>query len=83
MKCPICGKAELVHESRDLPYTYKGKITTFHAIEGDFCPACDEGVLGPEAVDRFGRFAQEFQKQVDEDDTTCSTATRDTFMPSR
>lgn len=64
MKCPICGEADLVHETRDLPYTYKGKTATLKAIEGDFCPACDEGVLSPEAVDRFGQLAQDFQKQV-------------------
>lgn len=23
MKCPVCGAAELIHDTRDLPYTYK------------------------------------------------------------
>ncbi|WP_394341437.1 type II toxin-antitoxin system MqsA family antitoxin [Photorhabdus laumondii] len=22
MKCPVCGAAELIHDTRDLPYTY-------------------------------------------------------------
>ncbi|MFC5480330.1 type II toxin-antitoxin system MqsA family antitoxin [Massilia suwonensis] len=64
MKCPICGGADLVHETRDLPYTYKGKSTTIKGIEGDFCPACDEGILAPAAIDRFGSIAQDFHKQV-------------------
>ena len=28
MKCPVCGAAELIHDTRDLPYTYKGESTT-------------------------------------------------------
>ena len=24
MKCPCCGAAELIHDTRDLPYSYKG-----------------------------------------------------------
>lgn len=27
MKCPVCGAAELIHDSRDLPYTYEGETT--------------------------------------------------------
>ena len=28
MKCPACGAAELLHDTRDVPYTYKGETTT-------------------------------------------------------
>ena len=28
MKCPCCGAAELIHDTRDMPYTYKGENTT-------------------------------------------------------
>ena len=45
MKCPVCGAAELVHDTRDRPYTYKGETTLITAVTGDFCPACDESVL--------------------------------------
>ena len=45
MKCPSCGVAELVRDTRDLPYTYKGEATMIPAVSGDFCPACDEAVL--------------------------------------
>ena len=45
MKCPSCAAAELVHDTRDMPYTYKGESTIIPAVTGDFCPACDESIL--------------------------------------
>ena len=45
MRCPVCGAAELVHDIRDLPYTYKGETTTISDVAGDYCPACGESVL--------------------------------------
>ena len=45
MKCPSCGAAKLVHDTRDLPYIYKGESTTIPAVAGDYCPACAEEVL--------------------------------------
>lgn len=48
MKCPICGTAELVHDTRDLTYTYKGETTTLPNVTGEFCPACNESVLDME-----------------------------------
>ena len=45
MKCPICAVAELVHDTSDMPYTYKGELTIIPAVTGDFCPACGEVVL--------------------------------------
>ena len=45
MKCPSCGKANLVRRTRDMPYTYKGESTTILAVTGDYCPACGEAVL--------------------------------------
>lgn len=44
MKCPACGSAEMVHETRDMPYTYKGETTTIKAVTGHYCPACGEGI---------------------------------------
>ena len=45
MKCPVCGAAELVHDTRDLPYSYKGESTVIASVSGDFCPACSESIL--------------------------------------
>ena len=64
MKCPVCGAAELVHDTRDVPYTYKGETTTVPAVIGDFCPACAEVVLDSVAADRYGAAVRAFNKQV-------------------
>lgn len=45
MKCPVCGAAELIHDTRDMPYTYKGDSTIIPSVTGDFCPACGEVVM--------------------------------------
>jgi HTH-type transcriptional regulator/antitoxin MqsA len=64
MKCPVCGAAELVHDTRDVPYTYKGETTTIPAVSGDYCPACAEIILDKEESERFGLHVREFNKQV-------------------
>lgn len=64
MKCPVCGAAELIHDTRDLPYTYKGEITTIPAVTADFCPACDESITDLAETERVMREMQAFHKQV-------------------
>ena len=64
MKCPCCGAAELIHDTRDIPYTYKGEHTTIPAVTGDFCPACSEVVLTREDGDRYIEMVGLFQRQV-------------------
>ncbi len=64
MKCPRCGAAKLVHDTRDLPYTYKGESTTIAAVAGDYCPACGEAVLDAVESARTGAAMLEFNKQV-------------------
>jgi HTH-type transcriptional regulator/antitoxin MqsA len=64
MKCPICGKAELVHDTRGLPYTYKGEKTAIPAVTGDFCPACGEAILDAAESTRASSLMLEFNKQV-------------------
>ncbi len=36
MKCPACGAAQLVRDTRDLPYTDKGETTTIPDVTGQF-----------------------------------------------
>ena len=55
MKCPVCGAAELIHDTRDLPYTYKGETTIIAAVTGDFCPACAESILDAAESNRVMR----------------------------
>ena len=64
MKCPVCGAAELIHDTRDLPYTYKGETTTIPAVKADFCPACDESITDMAETERVMREMQAFNKQV-------------------
>ena len=64
MKCPVCGAAELVADTRDLPYTYKGETTTIESIQGDYCPACGEGVLDLVEGERAGAAMLAFNRQV-------------------
>ena len=64
MKCPVCGAAELIHDTRDLPYTYKGESTVIPAVTADFCPACDESITDMTETDRVMSEMQAFHKQV-------------------
>ena len=64
MKCPVCGAAELIHDTRDLPYTYKGETTIIPAVTGDFCPACAESILDASESSRVMREMRTFSKQV-------------------
>ncbi len=64
MKCPCCGAAELIHDTRDIPYIYKGEATTIAEVTGDFCPACGEVILNREHGDRYSGLLGDFQRQV-------------------
>ncbi|MES3007089.1 MAG: type II toxin-antitoxin system MqsA family antitoxin [Pseudomonadota bacterium] len=64
MKCPVCGAAELMHDTRNLPYTYKGETTVVAAVTGDFCPACAESILDAGETNRVMREMSAFSKQV-------------------
>ena len=64
MKCPVCAAAELIHDTRDLPYTYKGESTRILSVTGDFCPACGETVLDMSESTRVSAAMLEFNKQV-------------------
>ena len=64
MKCPVCGAAELIHDTRDLPYTYKGETTVIPAVTADFCPACNESITDMSETDRVMREMQQVHKQV-------------------
>ncbi|MFQ5510161.1 MAG: type II toxin-antitoxin system MqsA family antitoxin [Leptospirillia bacterium] len=64
MKCPSCSSGELVADTRDIPYTYKGEQTTIPAVAGQFCPACGEAVLDAGESRRTSVAMREFSKQV-------------------
>ena len=64
MKCPVWGAAELINDTRDLPYTYKGDTIHIASVTGDFCPACAESILDAAESDRVMREMRAFSKQV-------------------
>jgi len=64
MKCPVCGAARLIRDTRDIEYTYKGETTLIHAVSGGFCPACAESVLDASESDRVMKEMRAFCKQV-------------------
>lgn len=64
MKCPVCGAAELVHDTRDQSYTYKAETTILSAVSGDFCTACGKSILNSDESRRTMDMMLEFHKQV-------------------
>ncbi len=64
MKCPVCGAAELVRDTRDLLYTYKGENTVISAVTAEFCPACDESITDMTETERVMLEMKAFNKQV-------------------
>jgi len=64
MKCPSCGAAELISDTRDQVYTYKGKTATIAAVTGAFCPACGESLLDMAESNRVMREMRSFSKMV-------------------
>ena len=64
MKCPNCGAAELVRDTRDMPYIYKGETSVIAQVVGDWCPACGEGVFDAEVSRRVSAAMKAFGKRV-------------------
>jgi HTH-type transcriptional regulator / antitoxin MqsA len=83
MKCISCGMTELVQDTRDLPYTYKGECTTIPMVRGDFCPACSESVLGAIESARVSGLMLEFNKQVNASIMVARSKIRYKFLRSK
>ena len=64
MKCPVCGAVELIHDTRDLPYTYKGETNNIPDVTADFCPACDESITDLAETERVMREMGAFNNRV-------------------
>lgn len=64
MRCPNCGAADLIGDTRDIPYTYKGEGTVFAQVAGAYCPACGEGVFDAETSRAMSANMTAFAKQV-------------------
>lgn len=64
MLCPRCGATELIPDTRDIPYTYKGVSATIPAVSGNYCPTCGEGVLNREHGDRYSKLVGQFRHRI-------------------
>ncbi|WP_400158190.1 type II toxin-antitoxin system MqsA family antitoxin [Burkholderia pyrrocinia] len=69
MKCPACGGAQLIRDTRDIPHTCQGRSTVIPRITGDFCPACGESVLDLENASRLGEAMTRFATQIQDRST--------------
>lgn len=64
MKCIDCGKADMVHDTRDLSYTYKGQTTTIPDVTGEFCLFCNESIHNADESERISAAMLAFNRQV-------------------
>ena len=64
MKCPACETAKMLHDTRDMPYSYKGESTVIPAVTGDYCMSCGEVVLDKDESVRVSTAMLEFNKQI-------------------
>ncbi len=62
--CPVCGAKALVHDTRDIAYTYKGESTVIEAVTGDFCDACGESITGMAETERVMQAMRTFSQEV-------------------
>lgn len=53
MKCPVCGQSEMVQKILDETLSYGSQSLTLHAMRGEFCPVCGEGVWDTESYRRY------------------------------
>ena len=53
MKCPACGHPEMKTKTQDETLAYGTQSLTLHAMRGDFCPVCGEGVWDAESYRRY------------------------------
>jgi HTH-type transcriptional regulator/antitoxin MqsA len=53
MKCPACGKSEMISKIQDEILSHEGQSLTLHAMRGEFCPACGEGIWDDDSYRRY------------------------------
>lgn len=68
MTCPSCGAADLILDTRDRAYTYRGRSTTIPSVTGHFCSVCGEVVLDREQGDRYSDLIGKFQGEINATD---------------
>ncbi|MFC0134753.1 hypothetical protein CR105_22325 [Massilia eurypsychrophila] len=64
MRCPKCDAADLIHDTRDVIYSYKGDAIVLPHVTGEFCPACTEYILDADESRRTMNVMLVFNQQV-------------------
>lgn len=64
MQCPNCFQVELVAQTKDLPYRYKGKETIIPNVSAQFCLNCGEMVANSDESERIMAEMLAFNKKV-------------------
>jgi len=67
MKCPECGKSELVRDVREAVFNYKGRTLMVPMQPGLYCPECGEAVFNDAEADRYQAVVQPFVEAVNRD----------------
>jgi len=68
MKCPVCFNAEVVRETRDIEYEYKGRKTMLTAITGEHCPSCGEIIMDAAESADYWTKVMAFRQQVNSEE---------------
>ncbi|MGG7449096.1 type II TA system antitoxin MqsA family protein [Kosakonia oryzendophytica] len=68
MKCPVCGGAELKHETRDVAYEYKNRKTLIKNVMGDFCDNCGDIVFDRINGEHYAKQVAAFVRNVNADE---------------
>lgn len=67
MKCPECGKSELVRDVREAVFNYKGRTLMVPMQPGLYCQECGEAVFNDAEADRYQAVVQPFVEAVNRD----------------
>lgn len=69
-KCLNCGKGNLRHAVKDVPYEYKGHATVAPKVAGWHCPLCREVEFDSGEGKRFGEAIKSIAATIDAREAT-------------
>ncbi|HQW57637.1 MAG TPA: type II toxin-antitoxin system MqsA family antitoxin [Gammaproteobacteria bacterium] len=64
MKCPACGKGNLLKKVKSQMFTYKGSSIMLEQ-PGLWCNQCDDGILSGQDIEVTEKSFEEFKAKVD------------------
>ncbi len=67
MKCPACGHSKMLSKTQDETLSYGSQSLTLHAMHGEFCSECGEGVWDTESYRRYAEAQAVLLRAVKED----------------